>query len=256
MSSRHLPPPLTSKTLQAALFHALKRTYETSQERHDASVGDDTMTFGIHIWKSGIHFLEPAVEAVGGTTCVTNQSQAIRFGEVELRHHKLGDNETDNPFASFPNHAGPAARMHGRAAGIQLDLPLPKDEPAMVSVYLDWVLGSYGNPEDGLRAVRLHAVGEHRALDGTINRWEDVFTIFDASEGIAMPLDPTIQADAARADVEVTQEPDVELEADANQAADLRHVDADTPTAEAEIIQEPDIELQNDSEAPDVEHPS
>ena len=210
-SEGHLPEPIRSPVVQAEILRALQRAYEVSQERYDAEVGDDAMTFGIHIWKSGAHFLSSAAVAIGGSAEIVNQSLSIHIGDVELRHHKLGDSELDNPRTSFPNHAGPAARMPGRAQGVQLDLPLPEDETETSRVYLDWVIGSYGNPEDGLRAVRLQAVGSQRALDGTISRWEHIHTVFDASTGAALPMAASFAAQPA-ADVEVTPEPSIELQ--------------------------------------------
>jgi hypothetical protein len=202
------------------LVRALPRTYQVSQDRHDPGEGDDAMTFGIHVWKSGVHYLRSAVTAFGGTAEVMNQSLAMRIEDVELRHHKLGDSETDNPEASFPHHAGPAARMAGRAAGVQLDLPLSHEGQVAAPVYLDWVLASYGNPEEGLRAVRLQAVGCHRALDGTISRWEDIVTLYDASLGAELPtMLPSV--DVPRAPVEVTPEPGVEL----LEGAEEQHLD-------------------------------
>jgi hypothetical protein len=206
-SQQHLPPELLDADVQATLVRALQSTYEVSRERHDPTVGDDAMTFGIHVWKSGAHYLATAVSDAGGETALVNQSLSMRFGDVELRHHKLGDSQNDNPRTSFPGHAGPAARMPGRASdGVQLDLPLQVAERRM---YLDWVLGSYGNSEDGLCAVRLQAVGEHRALDGTISRWEDVVTLFDVSLETSLAAPPTA---ANLPPEEITPEPDVELQ--------------------------------------------
>jgi len=210
-SEQHLPDHLRDPELQARLVRALQRTYEISQERHDANLGDDALTFGVHIWRSGVHFLGPAIVAAGGAAEIVNQSLALRIGDIEMRHHKLGDSEFDNPSACFPNHAGPAARMIGRTGAVQLDLPIPEDEDAATRVYLDWVLGSYGNPDGGLRAVRLHAVGSQRALDGTISRWEAVYTLFDVSAGAAIPSVPDISSEDIAADMEITPEPDVEL---------------------------------------------
>jgi hypothetical protein len=217
-SQQHLPPELRDPTVPAALVRALQTAYEVSQDRHDPSVGDDAMTFGIHVWKSGAHYLAAAVTDAGGDTALINQSLSMRFGDAELRHHKLGDTENDNPSTSFPNHAGPAARMHGRASdAVQLELELPEAEAVERRMYLDWVLGSYGNPADGLRAVRLQAVGEHRALDGTISRWEDVVTLFDVSLGTSLAA-PPIAADMPPE--EITPEPDVELQPDQDERDD------------------------------------
>lgn len=203
----HLPQELRSEEVQAALVRALQQTYEVSQEHHDPSVGHDNLSFGTLVWRSGNFFLGRAVKAAGGSAEVNNQSLQMRFGQVELRHHKLGISEEDDYWSSFPNHPGPAARMLGRSV-LQLEIPL-SGEP--IREYHDWVLGSYGNPEDGLRAVVLHAVGNSRALDGTISRWEAVVPLFDARVGAALPVSPLSIERPAAAAVEVTPEPAIAL---------------------------------------------
>jgi hypothetical protein len=191
----------------------LQRTYEVSQEHHDPSVGHDNLSFGTLVWRSGNFFLSAAVKAMGGSAEVINQSLQMRFGDVELRHHKLGISEEDDFWHSFPNHPGPAARMLGRSANVQLELQLPEEE---IREFFDWVLGSYGNPEDGLRAVVLHAVGGSRALDGTISRWEAVIPLFDARVGAALPVSAVSLERPVAAEVEVAPEPGVELHSEAH----------------------------------------
>lgn len=214
-SEHHLPAPLRSAALQAAIVRALQEVYEVNQDRHDPDVGDDGMTFGTHIWRSSNRYLTDAVRGAGGTAEEVQRSLRMQLGKVEMRHHKLGDSELDNPWACVPGNAGPAARMAGRAELLEPELALEfPDEDNRV--FLDWVIGSYGNPEDGLRAVRLQAVGSTRALDGTISRWEAVYTLFDAASSAGIqgpapqpPTPSTPQAPAA--DIEVTPEPDVDL---------------------------------------------
>lgn len=197
-----LPPELQRADFQSALLRALARAYEENVNRHDPAVGDDPLTFGIHLWKSGTHFLVAELGALSGiTTEVVNQSLDVRTVRCRLRLHKLGDSEFDEPETSFPNHVGPAARM-GRTEQLELGLNLPpKDE------YLDWVIGHYGTAEEGLRAVRLQAVGSERALDGRISRWEAIETVFDISTGASIATVATAQQD----DVVVAPEPAVTL---------------------------------------------
>lgn len=211
-SEHHLPEQLRSPEFQSAVVRALQDTYEVSQDRHDPDVGDDGMTFGTHIWRSGIHFLQPAIRGIGGTAEEVQRSLWMKLGDAELRHHKHGESELDDPWASFPGNRGPAARMEGRARLLEPELALEfPDQDGRI--FFDWVIGSYGNPEDGLRAVRLHAVGGHHALDGTISRWEAVYTLFDISSSPAIVAPPAPVAPAA--DVEITPEPAIEVHPEA-----------------------------------------
>jgi hypothetical protein len=69
------------------------------------------------------------------------------------------------------------------------------------------VIGTYGNHEDGCRAIRLHAVGSERALDGTISYWEDIVTIYDVSRDASVPT----PFSPSEPDVVVSPEPVVAL---------------------------------------------
>lgn len=199
-----LPTELQRPEIGAAILQSLVHAYAENQDRHDPGVGDDALTFGIHLWKSGTFFLAQELGAITGVTAeVVSQSLTIQVGRCRLRLHKLGDSEFDNPDASFPNHIGPAARM-GRVEQLTFKLltrTRTRDE------YLDWVIGHYGSPDEGLRAVRLQAIGNERALDGRITRWEAVETLFDASTGASLPVVRRTVED----DVVVAPEPAVAL---------------------------------------------
>lgn len=210
-----MPDELLDREAHAAIVHAIHRSYEVSRERHDPTVGDDLMTFGIHVSKSAAFYLEPVINALPeGWAGLVQNSLAMRIGAADLRHHKVGESETDDPYRSFPSHAGPAARMPGRTG--QLELPFTVVQQAgPARVYYDWVICSYGNPEEGLRAVRLQAVGVHRALDGSISKWEDVVTLFDASEAdMTRGLLPVVRPQPPTHDVVVVPEPEVALRDD------------------------------------------
>lgn len=174
-----LPAELQRPEVQGAIIDSIVRAYAENQDRHDPAVGDDALTFGIHLWKSGTFFLAERLGAIPEITAeVVNQSLTVQVGRCRLRVHKLGDSEFDNPETSFPNHAGPAARM-GRVEQLSFKFRgrlRERDE------YLDWVIGHYGSPDEGLRAVRLQAVGNERALDGKIARWEAIETLIDVSK--------------------------------------------------------------------------
>lgn len=198
-----LPAELQQPEVRSAIVDSIVRAYAENQDRHDPAVGDDALTFGIHLWKSGSFFLSERLGAVPGITAeVVNQSLTVQVGRCRLRVHKLGDSELDNPETSFPNHAGPAARM-GRVEQLSFKFRgrlRERDE------YLDWVIGHYGSPDDGLRAVRLQAVGNERALDGKISRWEAIETLLDVSAPQVVPA-----AQQPADDVVVAPEPAIGL---------------------------------------------
>jgi hypothetical protein len=200
------PDELSRSDFRRAILRALRRTYEVTQELHEPNYGHDAMSFGHLTWKSSTHFLPMELAGIDGVACVVKDgSLEIRVGGCKLRTHKLGSSETDNAWECFPNHPGPAARM-GRVDQLELDLEMDALRP------YDWVIGHYGSPEEGLRAVRLQAIGTDRTLEGTIARWLAVETIYDAAAGIPLPF--TVVA-PVHDDVVVTQEADISLRPEA-----------------------------------------
>lgn len=196
--SQGLPAELHRSDIRTGIVRALLRAYEHNVSRHNPSLGDDPLTFGMHVWKSGNRFLREELQDLSGTSLTqVHQSLEAQVGRCRLRPHKLGDSETDDPYRSFPQHVGPATRL-GRMTQLRLDLfdlelsqlHLPQLHPSEMQLpemqapkeeYLDWVIGHYGSATSGLRAVRLQAVGAERAGDGTISRWEAVDTLFEAT---------------------------------------------------------------------------
>jgi hypothetical protein len=198
-----LPFELQRPEVQTAIVAALSTAYEISQERHDPEVGDDAMIFGQHIWKSGAHFLKGRLDQLAGCRAdFVNQSLDMQIGRARLRHHKLGDSEQDDAAHCFPDHPGPASRLGPE----QLELELA-NAGGLPAECLGWVIGTYGNAEDGLCRVCLQAVGSERALDGTIAGWQGIVTIFE--KGKAAGAQDAVAA--AQAETVVAPEPEVGL---------------------------------------------
>jgi hypothetical protein len=205
-----VPAEIRRTDLHDAIMKALRVTYEVNQDRHDPTVGDTTMTFGLHTWTSSTFYLQREVANVEGATwTVVNQSLEIKLGRCRLRIHKLGSSEADDASQSFPDHAGPAARM-GRFVQLALDLGMDEIEP------LDWVIGHYGSAEEGLRAVRLQAVGSERSQDGRITRWSAILPIYEAG---GAPLALTV-IEGEQPDAVPIPEPEIALKPSGDQEAD------------------------------------
>jgi hypothetical protein len=202
-----IPAELQSNQLRDAILRALRASYDVNQERHDPSVGDTALTFGIHTWTSSTYYLPREMQHLPGTSfAVANQSLEIKVGRCRLRVLKLGSSEIDNPWHCFPDHAGPASRM-GRNQQLEFSLGLEEIEP------LDWVIGHYGSAEEGLRAVRLQAVGSERSEDGRITKWSAVVPIYEvATDALSLRVIAGDQADSVP-----IPEPDVALKPDSQQ---------------------------------------
>jgi len=182
MADTQVPPELLRPDVRDAAKTAMMRTYEVNQERYNPELGDNPLAFGILVWTSSILFLGSELGKLDGVECsVVHNSIEIRVGRCRLRSHKLGRSAADNPWHCFPEHVGPAARM-GRFDQLDLDLGLEAVEP------LDWVIGHYGSPEEGLEAIRLQAIGELRSEDGRITAWRAIDTIYEVPRPAAVDL--------------------------------------------------------------------
>src|SRR5437879_5485933 len=94
-----VPDELKRPDLRAAITDAIHTAYEVNVERHDPEQGDDPVSFGILVWKSTTHFLRRKLAELDGVSVtVINQSADIRVGNCELRNHKLGNSEVDDPY--------------------------------------------------------------------------------------------------------------------------------------------------------------
>jgi hypothetical protein len=206
-----LPPQLERPDVRAAIVTAATKAYEASVDRYDQAIGDDNMLFGQMVWKAVSYFLKDELANLPDCRAVyVNQSLAIQVGRAHLRHHKLGNSEQDDPEHSFPNHPGPASRLGPEQ--LELNLPAGAGKP---DVFLGWVIGTYGNPEDGLRRIYFQAVGSQRALDGTISRWEEIVPLYEApSDGEG----ETMKKKEIKAEPVIAPEPEVDLRGEDEEA--------------------------------------
>jgi hypothetical protein len=90
-----------------------------------------------------------------------NNSQRYECGGLKFFIHKLGVSENDDPWASFPEHGGPAglAADPANGSGSQLGLPMDLEELEELEAAVI-VFGVYGSLKGGLRAIRLQAAGQ------------------------------------------------------------------------------------------------
>ena len=212
-----VPPELERPDVRAAIVTALAAAYQSSQDSYDPGVGHDNMLFGQMVWKSGSHFLKRELAGLPGCKAeYVNQSLDIRIGRTQVRLHKLGDSEQDDPARCFPNHPGPASRLGPE----QLELALPPGA-GRPEEYLGWVIGTYGNPEDGLRRICFQAVGSLRALDGTIAHWEKIVPIFEAPPLTEVEIEAK-KMKKTKVEPVIAPEPEVGLHEEGEEAQDDR----------------------------------
>ena len=198
-----LPDELRRSQLHSAIVRALQSAYAHNQDRYSPEVGHDSISFGSAVWRSSVFFMTGELSEVSGVSTEEDRnSLSIVTGRCRLRVHKLGLSEEDDPELCFPNSVGPASRMGGPDRQLRFEF----GDTESVE-YFDWVIGHYGSATEGLRAIRLQAVGGDRTLDGSISRWEAIHTIFDA----ARQRQSVQTASSRSSDVVETPEPVVRL---------------------------------------------
>jgi hypothetical protein len=164
--------PLPSE-LAAIVIDVIRGAYRENAPLQVPALGHGNWTFALTNVETIKHFLRER-----GGDVVQTEGNSLRLDVFGRRYyiHKLGRSERDDPWASFPAHAGPAGRS-AEACQHQLRFDfVGLDEPEP----LTWVIGHYGTLEDGVRAIRLQASGA--ADDGRIRSWVRVVDLWIADD--------------------------------------------------------------------------
>jgi len=150
----------------------IQHAYRENQALQDPSLGHDDWTYAVVNWRSVNHLLLRRLQGSAEVAAMEeNNSIQITCAGYTFRIHKLGKSEFDDPRACFPGNPGPA----GRLVAEQLELGIvDPTEPSF------WVIGIYGNLEQGLRAVRLQAPSSSR--DDRITGWSRIETLWQAGQ--------------------------------------------------------------------------
>lgn len=165
---------------------AIQEAYRENAPLQDPSLGHGEYTFAHTNSKTIPHLLKRWFEKSETIRVVPeNNSQRYECGGRKFFIHKLGVSENDDPWASFPEHGGPAGRAADPAngSGSQLGLPMGLEELEAAVI----VFGVYGSLKGGLRAIRLQAAGSVR--EERIESWTDVMDVWVASRDAGMPPD-------------------------------------------------------------------
>jgi hypothetical protein len=167
-----LPPELA-----VTVIDVIRGAYRENAPLQVPALGHGNRTFALTNVETIKHFLQER-----GGDVVLMEGNSLRL-EVDGRRyyiHKLGRSERDDPWASFPSHAGPAGRA-AEASQLQLRFDFDGFHDSQPRT---WVIGHYGTLEDGLRAIRLQASGA--AEDGRIRSWVRVEDVWIADDRDAL----------------------------------------------------------------------
>lgn len=166
--SDNIPESLIELTLEY-LVPILEETLHICAERHTVGEGKgaDGFSFGTDAWSLPARmFVEHAKEGSIPFDVVNEDGCALVYGQIRIRHHRVGETEHDDIAVSFPRNAKAASRE----AFHQFDLPfgdVPHGDPEEAGKV---VLAYMANPVDGLCAVHLATVGQIR--NGKIRAWD------------------------------------------------------------------------------------
>lgn len=139
------------------LFPLLWKAVNACAARHmiGEGAGVDSFSFGTDAWSLPARlFKESAVQGTIPFKLTGQSGCVLAYKGVRLRHHRVGELETEDIHESFPQNA---KALRKEAASRQLSLPLEYEEFCGDA---SMALAFMANPRDGLCAVYLAIVGE------------------------------------------------------------------------------------------------
>lgn len=162
------------------IVETIRYAYKENSFLQDLELGHDDWTYSIDIFATIRKLLPERIRSQGaGGVEVIQANNTVRFqwGGVPFYIHKIGRAETDDPWQARPSHLTAAGWL---GAQMRLSFGDQEDDPP------GFVFGHYGTLRDGLRAVRLHAIGETK--DGSILSWQGWENLWVADTELAAPV--------------------------------------------------------------------
>jgi hypothetical protein len=208
-SFRDVLPEGLAEELPHRIVTALQHTYAMNAERHDPSLGDDGLTFGVGVWRNSWHGLEEAVEPLPDVSSERpDGSLVLVIGATRIHSYKVGNTEElDIATVRFSGTATKSRIVRSNAEQLQLF-----DSATTLAPPANLVLAHAGNPFDGLCAVYVGVPTEGDS--GPSWHWvEELFRIppsdIRRSEPIAQgPTTP--YSDMPVTDFDLTLKPEVD----------------------------------------------
>ena len=226
------PPSEALGRLQLVVTSVIRGVYAMNVDRHDPLVGDDTYTFGSHIWRNTWFQLEEELETdddwkvarpMGSFTIAGDgfEAHVYKCGTdeaVDLEHFRL-----DDPEASLTKQQIPASNQ------LALDLWDLEGRPGTADAagLSQLVVLHAGNPDDGCCGVWIGAPVPVSSVTASPWAWvRELWTI--DRDGMAIE---SIVGHAAMAEPPV----EIELLADPPAGALAGHTDLDEHAVEVEV---------------------
>jgi hypothetical protein len=148
--------PEEFEALSQATVGAIRRAYEVNAERHDPSIGDDAVVFGIGIYRNSWFMLEEEIESLEhwasarplGSLVITGAGLRVHV----YRHGQNADVDLDS-FRLDDERASETQRLIAVSNTLQMTLPglePPVEETGLIDHDLpELVVVHAGNAEDG-----------------------------------------------------------------------------------------------------------
>ena len=169
---------LIAELARKHLVPILEETLSLSSERHLLAKGKgaDGFSFGTDAWSLPARMFKESVEE--GTIpfgISTKWGCALTYGNIRIRHHRVGRTENDAIWKSFPRNTIAGAKESSH----QLSLPFGDEstiDPQEESIF---ILAYMANATDGLCAVYVASIGQIRG--GKVEKWEEVEEVWRRS---------------------------------------------------------------------------
>lgn len=153
------------------LVPVLRDSLEICVERHRVAIdkGADGYSFGTDAWSFPKSQLLDHFETGSRPFTIFSQRPfVLAYGNFRLRHHRVGRDQKDDIWQSFPNQAKSA--VHEASQQKSFEFAEGSLEPKAI------VLAYMANEEDGLCAVYLTRVG--RVRKDKVVKWSDALLVW------------------------------------------------------------------------------
>lgn len=186
-----------------AAVTAIRRTYEINAERHDPSVGDDAVVFGIAVYRNSWYLIEEEAAHLDGWSSARPAGSLVVVGAGLRVHVYRCGQDADVDLDSFrldDERSSATQRLIAAANSVQLRLDLDDLEEFLTASaspmtgaqdLRELVIVHAGNPDDACCGVWL---GAPVATDEiTVSPWAWIEPLWSPSGGVVLPAAESLE---------------------------------------------------------------
>ena len=162
-----------------ALVEKIQQAYDENYDCYNPFIGHDTMTFGLMVYKSKVHFLSQLEEEFDTIKVLSRHPYfSLKLNDYKISTYSAGHSDEDDIETAFPLNKTRASIITTQNER-QLRLPFPGYEDPDDSQCREVILADIGNHENGLMklflGIPIKTDGDGRIIQWgtTVSLWED-----------------------------------------------------------------------------------